>query len=234
MSSIFNKKYISITYGKYNKSNYVEKLCKYLFKNSDSKLKLLDIGCGNCEITNQLVNLGYCVYGLDYYNHDTNRPSLGWQLNLCDLEKQSYPFEDNFFDIVFCKSTIEHLRNPDILVDQAFRMLKKGGVFICMTPSWKHSYKEQFYVDHTHVTPFTQYSLKMICMLSGFVNIKCSYFYQLPLLWRFKWLILFVKFLNLFNLPYRPFYEKAIWSEKINIIIRFSKEPMLLCTCKKP
>jgi hypothetical protein len=100
-----------------------------------------------------------------------------------------------------------------------------------MCPSWKHSYKEAFYIDHTHVTPFTKFSLKTACELSGFKS-KCHYFYQLPLLWKFPILNIFRRLISVLPLPYRPF-DEVIWSDSVNKMIRFSKEAMLISISEK-
>lgn len=230
MSSIFNEKYISVTY-KNNKSNYPVKFCKEIIKKFNIPIgsKILDIGCGNGLFTQAFSDLGMNVYGLD-----TSRESeiiLGNHFKVCDLSKKSYPFEDGSFDFIFSKSVVEHLREPDILIDEAYRLLKSGGIFICMTPSWKHSYKEAFYIDHTHITPFTRHSLETACELSGFKS-RCEYFYQLPLLWKYPIFNIGRVILNVLNLPYRPFYRIG-WSDNVNKTIRFSKEAMLICKSEK-
>mgnify|MGYP003112663337 CR=1 FL=1 len=227
MSSIYNKKYIDITY-KEKKSDYPVKFCNELFSKYKKDSKILDIGCGNGDFTVELINMGFDVHGIDI--NESN--SLQDRFKKVDLQNEPYPYEDESFDIVFTKSVIEHLREPDFLVDEAYRLLKPNGVFICLTPSWKHSYKEQFYIDHTHVTPFTRHSLETICELSGFKS-KCAYFYQLPLLWKYPILGAFRWMLNLFNLPYKPFSEYDLWSINLNKIIRFSREAMLLCIATK-
>jgi|TARA_R110000824_G_scaffold89208_1_gene218939 SAM-dependent methyltransferase len=227
MSSINNKNYINITY-KNKKTEYPAKFCHELFSKYDSNSKILDVGCGNGDFTTELQLMGFDVHGIDM----VEASPLGERFVKVDLQKDIYPFPDDSLDIVFSKSVIEHLRDPDHMVDEVYRILKPSGVFICMTPSWKHSYKEQFYIDHTHVTPFTRHSLETICELSGFEP-QCSYFYQLPLLWKYPILNIFRRILNLFNLPYKPFSQYNLWPLEINKVIRFSREPMLLCVAKK-
>lgn len=227
MSSIHNKNYINITY-KNKKTKYPAKFCRELFSKYPITSKILDVGCGNGDFTTELLNMGFDVQGIDIGDSSP----LGERFTKVDIQHQKYPFPDNQFDVVFSKSVIEHLRDPDYMVDEIYRILKPGGTFVCLTPSWKHSYREQFYIDHTHVTPFTRYSLETICELSGF-NAKCSYFYQLPLLWKYPIFGIFRWALNLFNLPYKPFSEYNLWPVEMNKIIRFSKEAMLLCIATK-
>ncbi len=163
MSSIENKNYINITY-KDKKTKYPAKFCHEIFSTYNTDSRVLDVGCGNGDLTTEMLKMGFDVQGIDLGNSN----SLGERFIKVNIQKQKYPFPDNHFDIVFSKSVIEHLREPDYMVDEIHRILKPGGTFICLTPSWKHSYKEQFYIDHTHVTPFTRHSLETICELSGF------------------------------------------------------------------
>ena len=227
MSSIHNKNYINVTY-KGKKSSYPEKFCKHLFDRKFIKTsKILDLGCGNGEFTEEISKLGFETFGVDI------NPPKGKNYKKADLVFDKAPWPDNTFDVIFTKSVIEHFRNPDILINEAYRLLKPEGVLICMTPSWKHSYKEQFYIDHTHYTPFTRHSLETICELSNFKNIDCDYFYQLPFLWKFPILHIFRRMLNLFNLPYKPFSKRDWWPVETNKVIRFSKEPLLICKAVK-
>ena len=226
MSSIFKKNYVSTTY-KGKKTLYPEKFCRYLFSEFPKGSKLLDVGCGNGDFTLELSKLGFDICGIDL----SEEHQLGERFIKTNIQTDKYPFPDNHFDLVFSKSVIEHLRYPDFLFDEVYRVLKPGGTFVCLTPSWKHSYKEQFYIDHTHVTPFTRHSLETLCELSGFEP-KCEYLYQLPFLWKYKFLLPFVRLFSLLPLPYRPF-SKVKWPEGFNKFIRWSKEAILLSKVKK-
>jgi SAM-dependent methyltransferase len=226
VSSIFKESYLSVTY-KGDKSSYPRKFCKYIFSEFPKNAKVLDVGCGNGDFTLEMKKLGLDVYGIDI--NDSSH--LEGNFLKVDIQNERYPFPDGHFDIVFSKSVIEHLREPDFLFDEVNRVLKSDGTFICLTPSWKHAHKEQFYIDHTHVTPFTRYSLAVLCEMSGF-EAKCSYLYQLPFLWKYPFLTPFVKLFSMLPIPYRPF-SNIPWTESINKLIRFSKEVMLISKVKK-
>ena len=103
-----------------------------------------------------------------------------------------------------------------------------------MTPSWSHTYWGPFYIDYTHVTPFTAYSLKSALEMAGFKKVTVKYFYQLPVLWKYPWLTLFVKLFAKLPIPYAP-YNEVPWSvsNPFNKLVRFSKEAMLLAVAEK-
>lgn len=44
------------------------------------------------------------------------------------------PCDDNAFDTVWCINTIEHVMEPDRMLDEANRVLKAGGLFILNAP----------------------------------------------------------------------------------------------------
>ena len=58
-----------------------------------------------------------------------------------DIDEEPFPFENDYFDLVYCGEIIEHLFNPDHLLDEVWRILKPGGKCIVTTPnlaSWSN------------------------------------------------------------------------------------------------
>jgi len=95
--------------------------------------KVLDLGCGS-GILSSKVKDKYpfsditCsdFNALDYeYTADFIPCNLNYEL----------PFEDNSFDVVLLIEVIEHVRNPALLLDEIYRILKNGGVLILSTPN---------------------------------------------------------------------------------------------------
>ena len=110
--------------------------------------------------------------------------------------------------------------------------LRPGGVVVVMTPSWEHQAWGPFYIDHTHVTPFTAPGLKDLLLLGGFERVTAEFFYQLPFVWRRRAARVVPRSYAL-PPPYRPYRERARWGEGLNKLIRFSKEVMLLAVGRK-
>ncbi len=56
-----------------------------------------------------------------------------------DLKGKNYPtrtpLSDNSVDIVFATEIIEHLSNPIPIIEEAFRILKPGGIAVVTTPN---------------------------------------------------------------------------------------------------
>jgi hypothetical protein len=69
--------------------------------------------------------------------------------------------------------------------------------------------------------------------MTGFEAIRVDSFVQLPLVWKYPVLRIFVPVIAALPIPYRP-YQNAPWPDRINKAIRFSKEIMLFAFCRKP
>jgi len=227
--------YLDVTYSPtrapYGKYPYL--LAQWLLEHAYKKPgRLLDLGCGRGEHLAAFAQLGFDVAGVDISPRAVELAE-GYQVKVADLERDSLPFPVNSFDFVFSKSVIEHMRYPTGLLSSALEALRPGGTAVIMTPSWAHTYWGPFYIDHTHVTPFTAPSLADAFALVGFENVKASHFYQLPFLWRYPFLKPVVWTMAALPLPYRP-YQSAPWPDGLNKMLRFSKEVMLLAIGKKP
>ena len=136
------------------------------------KGKLLDVACGDGSFVKVCNKKGLEAGGIDI-NHG------------CDFESDKLPYGDNEFDIVFMYSIVEHLHNPDNILNEIKRVLKKNGVVTIITPEWRYSFKS-FYEDPTHIRPYTSRSLSL---LMGMYHFKKSFLglwtvKKSPLVWK--------------------------------------------------
>ncbi len=95
--------------------------------------KVLDLGCGEGNISQRLKSMGFDVTAADAdrsrFRHGDSVPFYP-----CDLEK-ALPFPDGQYDYVLFAEVIEHLRNPFFVVREISRVLKEGGVLVISTPN---------------------------------------------------------------------------------------------------
>ena len=209
-------------------TDYPKKLINYLIKrlNLEKNKKILEIGCGRGEFLNEFFLSGLDSHGVDLSDYMKNFfPNL--KFKLANLENDKLPYDDNFFDIIYSKSVIEHFYYPEKIFQEAYRVLKPGGIIITLTPEWKYIYKS-FYEDFTHRVPFTKVSLNDIHEMNNFKNIHVESFKQLPIIFEnntYSFLFDFLSFLTRILIP-DHFRMKNKW-------IRFSKEIMLLSIAKK-
>jgi len=216
-------------------ANHIKK--KIIEKNINKKnICLLDIGCGRGDMLRSFKDIGFEVNGVDLSEESIKLNEL-IKIVQFNIENDDVPEElINKYDVIFSKSLIEHLKNPMNFFKNAKKMLRKNGIIIIMTPSWFHHKFGPFYLDFTHVTPFTLQSLRDIAFLNDYKIISVDYFYQLPIIWKFKFVSLISRLVSFLKIPYYPMYENLTilkWTKSINTFLRHSNEVMLIGIFKK-
>ncbi len=105
--------------------------------------RFLDIGCGD-GLFSSMVRRNYDhVYGIDgsataLQKMKTNGGGIPI---LADLDGGFLPIADKVMDLVSCLDVIEHVFDPEKLIAEVYRVLKKNGVFILTTPNIR-------FIDH--------------------------------------------------------------------------------------
>ena len=178
--------YLSVVYNDALRpyTDYPCKLARLLFDNYGMQegQKILEPGCGRGEVLRCFRDFGLNVRGADI---SPEAPSLAPDIDIdvCDIENDAMPYEDNSFDIIYSKSFLEHFYYPERYIKEAYRVLKPGGLLLNLVPDWEANYKKYF-DDFTHRTPFTSISLRHIHLMFGFEEVEVVKFRQLPLVWR--------------------------------------------------
>jgi ubiquinone/menaquinone biosynthesis C-methylase UbiE len=180
--------YLDVTYNEHEKprTDFPFNLTKYLVDRFqlEKGSKVLDVGCGRCEVLESFYKLGFDISGVDASERIRGFvPNAISKLEILDFSKESLPFNDNEFDIIFTKSVVEHIYDPTHLMKEVIRILKPGGIFISLTPEWASQMKT-FYDDPTHVHPYQPKGLKDLLILSQFKNVHAEIFYYHELLWK--------------------------------------------------
>lgn len=105
----------------------------YEWAKSFKGTKILEIGCGGGERTIYFKNAGCKVTAIDVV--DVRKPNFsdGWDFLIAEGEK--LPFVDESFDAVTSFDVIEHIDKDVLFLSEAYRVCKKGGVFILGTPN---------------------------------------------------------------------------------------------------
>lgn len=228
--------YLETIYPKseYSEKDYPQFLCNHIVEryfsrngNIENK-KVLDIGSGKGNHLMGFARCGIIPHGLDKKSECIAVQSP-FDIRECNIEYEPFPFKDGFFDCVFSKSVLEHVANTDNFLSESLRVLKRGGIAVLMTPDWR-SQCRYFWDDYTHVKAFTRKSLQNAMLINGFQNVNCSYFLQLPIVWKHSWLKYFTKCVTLLpdSLKWKDSRERDF-----RTFIRFSKEKMLLAVGNK-
>jgi 2-polyprenyl-6-hydroxyphenyl methylase/3-demethylubiquinone-9 3-methyltransferase len=111
-------------------------ICEEIRKKYNSPVSILDIGCGAGLLTNTLAKEGHIVSGIDLSPHSLEMARKTDQTQTVHYQKAnaySLPFQDQCFDVVCAMDILEHVEHPEILIQEAARVLKKGGLFFFHT-----------------------------------------------------------------------------------------------------
>jgi SAM-dependent methyltransferase len=98
---------------------------------------VLEIGPGRCHLAFALAPFVKKIYGVDVSALDTSSrvPPSNFELRLTDGVHM--PVDSDSVDLVFSNQLMEHL-HPDDANEQlrdVYRVLRKGGRYVCVTPS---------------------------------------------------------------------------------------------------
>ena len=98
--------------------------------------RILGIGCGDGNFSLLLREASQAeeVYGVDISPKAVELANtVGVKTFQTDIDEEPLPFEKDSFDAIFCGEVIEHLLDPDHLLDEIYRILKPGGVAVIST-----------------------------------------------------------------------------------------------------
>jgi ubiquinone/menaquinone biosynthesis C-methylase UbiE len=169
---------------------FFKKELEQLEHKTEGLLKVLDIGCGagaktkalkamfpsfkfqGCDISRQAIKEAKMApSGVDFFVADT----------------QKLPIKSRQFDVVIMHSVLDHTRKPEKAVKEAYRVLKKKGVFLANHPleaetSTIHGQLTRFksFRKHRenrcgHIHAFSKSSLLGLIRKAGFKIEKVSY-----------------------------------------------------------
>ncbi len=98
---------------------------------------LLDIGCSRGRYTAEFAKqIGAAkVYGIDISEDDLAIARERGVDTVAGNIDGKLPFDDNFFDVVLCHQTAEHLIDPDNLFEEIRRILKDDGQVVIAVPN---------------------------------------------------------------------------------------------------
>ncbi len=106
----------------------------------DRRLSLLDVGCSQGQITQTLAPRFGLVVGVDFADEEGRREGFHFvRADGCRL-----PLRSGTFDVLLLNHVLEHVRLPQLLLDEAWRVLRPGGLCYLATPN-RYGLMEQHY-----------------------------------------------------------------------------------------
>jgi len=140
------------------------------------KNKLLDIGCGNGDYLAFAKSLGWDVTGIDL---DSNAVDVALSKGLNARVGDVFSLKnDEMFDAITLSHVIEHVYNPNELIQQCYDHLNPGGKLWLETPNINsiglNVYKEYWrgLEPPRHLILYNRAALNSLLIKSGFHTVK--------------------------------------------------------------
>jgi 2-polyprenyl-6-hydroxyphenyl methylase/3-demethylubiquinone-9 3-methyltransferase len=98
--------------------------------------KILDIGCGAGFLTNALAKEHHEVVGVDLSSKSleiAKKSDITKKAAYLQAPGEQLPFPDNSFDVISALDFLEHIEEPQRVIQEASRVLKPGGLFFFHT-----------------------------------------------------------------------------------------------------
>ncbi len=101
------------------------------------KVKVLDVGCGNGNISKALGAVGHQVLGIDLSidsiqkaSETNTNPNVTFEVR----NAEELVIEDGF-DVIVCSEVLEHLNTPEVLCKELARILPKNKLLVVTVPN---------------------------------------------------------------------------------------------------
>lgn len=155
-----------------------------------SKLKVLDVGCGDGHLINYLLTsiseihptLEFDLYGFDVSDHgvqsegffkrtieylSSQNPSIPWYERLEVVStKQKWPYPDSFFDFIISNQVVEHVLDHELFFSEIYRTLKVGGGSVHLFPLKSYIYEGHLKLPVVHRISDYDFKIAYIKFLS--------------------------------------------------------------------
>lgn len=137
---------------------------------------IIDIGCGTGELLKELsrkypkAKLTGC--DLSQESGRLLKELLPESNFIClDVEKHDARFNSSV-DLITCSEVIEHCKNPDGLVENAFNWLKPGGIFFVTVPAGQMT---GYDITIGHLHHYTKEEVSLLLTSKGFSKVEVKY-----------------------------------------------------------
>lgn len=140
---------------------------------------VLDIGCGQGYVAQELVKRAERVVGVDQYIRDSDDPQI--EFKKWDIDAAEFPVDVSAFDQIFILDVIEHLHDPEVFMEQLRAAAVRKRPEIVMTTAnvaffitrfmlflGQFNYGRKGILDRTHTRLFTFRSLKELFDQTGY------------------------------------------------------------------
>ena len=112
-----------------------------------SARSVLEIGCLDGMVSCMLTRSGKEATAIDIRGNDFDQRAVAAGVNFKEMDACDLKFDDKSFDALFSYDTFEHVADPELMLSECVRVVKKGGVIylnfgpLYMSPYGEHAYR---------------------------------------------------------------------------------------------
>ncbi|MBE6527948.1 MAG: methyltransferase domain-containing protein [Thermoplasmata archaeon] len=160
-------------------AGYVDSISKYLKPGS----KVADIGTGSGAVAIQLTKNGFDTVGVDRASAMIEMAKLTAEeqkvkVDFIENDAECTDFDDESFDAVVMRNVVWNSFNPENILKEAKRILRKGGVLIITDGNWQENIRK-WESENTCHDEFPNYKKRDLGL--GAYDIINVYYDRLPL-----------------------------------------------------
>ena len=140
--------------------------------------RFVEVGAGDCSLSKAVSAHCNEVIALEVSSVVSGDARLPANVKLVLFDGFKIPLPDNNVDVVYSNQLMEHLHPDDAMIQlgEIYRILKNGGVYICITPNritGPHDIS-RFFTDKPvgfHLREYSSGDLRSLFLSSGFSNV---------------------------------------------------------------
>jgi len=140
-------------------------------RKTKNKINIVDLGCGDGNLLNQLFHEGTIKKEDSIYALDPSQTRLD-RIKNPNFKKirasgGKTKLKGSNFDYVICTQVLEHIKEPHLVIKEMYRILKKGGKVFLTT----HGNFEEHGIPYDFFR-YTRYGLKYLAISNHFRSTK--------------------------------------------------------------
>jgi 2-polyprenyl-3-methyl-5-hydroxy-6-metoxy-1,4-benzoquinol methylase len=121
------------------------KIKKTVYNSLNCNSKVLDVGCGQGAVLNDLkMDTGCQVYGVDISESAVSSAKRLYGIDVFQGDVLDAPWPNGYFDMITGWQYLEHLKNPHQTIEKMARLLKGTGWLILATPNFNSLHSKCF------------------------------------------------------------------------------------------
>lgn len=141
--------------------------------------RILEVGCGCGDVLRELASRGHTCVGTEASALMVEIAGQSSEVTILHGLAGRLEFADGSFDVVFSQQVLEHLHPDDVPIhfEEAFRVLRPGGIMAVETPNKKAGPQDisrgfTRVAEGLHLKEWTLGELSAVFRTTGFTNVR--------------------------------------------------------------